>query len=117
MGEWQRRFCGNSRKRHSAMAKLTKKWMKAIWVVTLVANSATAQQSAGGDLQDQLVSREMAARKIPGVSIAVIRNGQIIKKSSYGLASVELRVPVTNSTLFHLASTTKEFTGVAIMAL
>src|ERR1041384_5448426 len=59
----------------------------------------------------------MAARKIPGVSIAVIRNGQIIRKASYGLASVELRVPVTNNTLFHLASTTKEFTGVAVMAL
>jgi len=59
----------------------------------------------------------MAARKIAGVSIAVIKNGQIIKKASYGPASVELGIPVTNGTLFHLASTTKEFTGVAIMAL
>jgi CubicO group peptidase (beta-lactamase class C family) len=59
----------------------------------------------------------MAARKIPGVSVAVIENGKTVKKASYGLASVELRVPVTNSTLFHLASATKEFTGVAIMAL
>src|ERR1043165_887783 len=100
------------------MAKLTKRWMKAIWAISLGANFATGQQrSAGGDLLDQLVSEETAARKIPGVSIAVIRNGQIIRKASYGLASVELRVPVTNSTLFHLASTTKEFTGVAIMAL
>ena len=100
------------------MAKLTKRWMKVIWAISLGANFATGQQrSAGGDLLDQLVSEEMAARKIPGVSIAVIRNGQIIRKASYGLASVELRVPVTNSTLFHLASTTKEFTGVGIMAL
>jgi CubicO group peptidase (beta-lactamase class C family) len=100
------------------MAKLIKRWMKPIWTIILVANSAAGQpRSGGGDLVDQLVSREMAARKIPGVSIAVIRDGQIIKKASYGLASVELRVAVTNSTLFHLASATKEFTGVAIMAL
>jgi D-alanyl-D-alanine carboxypeptidase len=59
----------------------------------------------------------MAARKIPGVAVAVIEHGKTVKKASYGLASVELGVPVTNSTLFHLASTTKEFTGVAIMAL
>ncbi len=59
----------------------------------------------------------MAARRIPGMSVAVLKNGQIMKKASYGLASVELAVPTKDSTLFHLASTTKEFTGVAIMAL
>jgi hypothetical protein len=45
------------------MAKLTKKWMKTIWAITLVANFADGQQrSGGGDLIDQLVSQEMAAR-------------------------------------------------------
>lgn len=58
-----RMFCGNSREMHSAMAKLTKKWMKTIWAITLVANFADGQQrSGGGDLIDQLVSQEMAAR-------------------------------------------------------
>jgi D-alanyl-D-alanine carboxypeptidase len=100
------------------MTKLTERWIQVIWAIALVANVAAGEQRSGdGDLLDQLVSREMAARKIPGVSIAVTKNGQIIKKASYGFASVELGVPVTNSTLFHLASTTKEFTGVAIMAL
>jgi CubicO group peptidase (beta-lactamase class C family) len=95
--------------------------MKAICAsaaIAVVANVADGQQRSGGaDPIDQIVSQEMAARRIPGVSIAVIKNGEIIKKASYGLASVELGVSVTNSTLFHLASTTKEFTGVAIMAL
>jgi CubicO group peptidase (beta-lactamase class C family) len=100
------------------MMKLTTTWMKVTWAIALVAKFAAGQQRFGdGDPLDQLVSREMGERKIPGVSIAVIKNGQIVKKASYGVASVELGVPVTNSTLFHLASTTKEFTGVAIMAL
>jgi D-alanyl-D-alanine carboxypeptidase len=100
------------------MVKLIRTWMKVIWAIALMAKFAAGQQrSDDGDLLDQLVSRDMAERKIPGVSIAVIKNGQIVKKASYGVASVELGVPVTNSTLFHLASTTKEFTGVAIMAL
>jgi CubicO group peptidase (beta-lactamase class C family) len=63
------------------------------------------------------MAREMAARRIPGASIAIIDDGRIVKKASYGLANVELGVPVTNATLFTLASTTKEFTAVAIMAL
>lgn len=92
--------------------------IRAITAIALLSNIAAGQELSGGaDRVDQLVSQEMAARKIPGVSIAVIKSGRIVKKASYGLASVELRVPVTNSTLFHLASTTKEFTGVAIMAL
>jgi len=103
------------------MTTLIKGRLKTIWtsaVIALVANVVAAQQQSGvTDPVDQLVSEEMAARKIPGVSIAVLKKGHIVKKASYGLASVELGVPVTNSTLFHLASTTKEFTGVAIMAL
>src|ERR1044071_5215369 len=96
------------------MTKPTKRWLKVIWATALVTTfAASQQQPGGGDQLDQLISREMAERKVPGVSIAVIKNGQIIKKASYGLASVELGVPVTNNTLFHLASTTKEFTGVA----
>jgi len=59
----------------------------------------------------------MAVRRIPGISVAIIDNGRIAKETSYGLANVEFGVPVTNATLFTLASTTKEFTAVAIMAL
>jgi D-alanyl-D-alanine carboxypeptidase len=100
------------------MMNMTNWRIKAICAIAVVSLSfATGQQLSGGDALDELVSREIAARKIPGASVAVIKNGQIIKQASYGLASVELGVPVTNSTLFHLASTTKEFTGVAIMTL
>lgn len=79
--------------------------------------AVAAAQPARADSLDQVATREMAARKIPGLSIAVIDEGRIVKQASYGLASVELGVPVTNATLFTLASTTKEFTAVAIMAL
>jgi CubicO group peptidase (beta-lactamase class C family) len=97
---------------------LQAKRCSSIGAAAIVVCVAAAQQPSGsGDAVDQLVSQEMVARKIPGASIAVINSGRIIKKASYGRASVELDVPVTNSTLFHLASTTKEFTGVAIMAL
>jgi len=47
----------------------------------------------------------------------VIKDGKVVFEKSYGLASVELNVPATNATLYPLASTTKEFTAVAIMTL
>ncbi|MFK2889613.1 serine hydrolase domain-containing protein [Dyella flagellata] len=69
------------------------------------------------DEVDRVVNQYMAARKIPGASVAIIKDGKLVKESSYGLANVELGVPVNHNTLFTLASTTKEFTAVAIMSL
>lgn len=66
---------------------------------------------------DDVVAKDMAARHTPGASVAVIKDGKVVLEKSYGLASVELSVPATNATLYPLASTTKEFTAVAIMTL
>lgn len=78
---------------------------------------AAAQQVAASDEVDRVVAQYMAAKKIPGASVAVIQDGKVVKESSYGLANVELKAPVSNDTLFTLASTTKEFTAIAIMTL
>lgn len=66
---------------------------------------------------DDLVKAEMAAKKIPAVSLAVIKNNQIVKESAYGLASIELNAPATLETSYSLASMTKIFTASAIMLL
>jgi hypothetical protein len=59
----------------------------------------------------------MAKRHIPGVALAVIRQGRVERVASYGVASLEFSVPVTPTTLFHVASVTKSFTAAAIMKL
>jgi CubicO group peptidase (beta-lactamase class C family) len=66
---------------------------------------------------DAYVRREMRRRHIPGLSLAVLRDGRVIKQKGYGLASVELRVRATAATVYQLASTTKVFTGAAVMLL
>lgn len=66
---------------------------------------------------DSLMTSEMARRLIPGAAVVVVRNGVVVRSSTYGLASLELGVPVTSRTLFQVASVTKNMTGVAIMQL
>lgn len=66
---------------------------------------------------DAYVRREMRRRHIPGLSLAVLRDGRVIKRKGYGLASVELGVSATADTVYQLASTTKVFTGAAVMLL
>lgn len=66
---------------------------------------------------DSIMRAEMARRLIPGAAVVVVRNGAVVQSSAYGLASLELDVPVTSRTLFQVASITKNMTGVAIMQL
>jgi CubicO group peptidase (beta-lactamase class C family) len=72
---------------------------------------------AKGDKIDTYIRTEIKKRQIPGLSLAVIKNGRVIKKRAYGRASVELNVPVTSNTVYQLWSLTKVFTGTAVMAL
>jgi CubicO group peptidase (beta-lactamase class C family) len=59
----------------------------------------------------------MRSQQIPGISLAVIRNGQIILARGYGLANVELQVPVRPQTIFQSGSMGKQFTAAAVMML
>ncbi len=54
---------------------------------------------------------------IIGSSFMLLREGQIIDRHVYGLAHREKNLPVTEDTIFHWASITKTFTGIAIMQL
>ena len=53
----------------------------------------------------------------PGVSIALLKNNEIIVQRNYGLANLEYQIPVTNKTVFHAASVSKQFTAFAILLL
>lgn len=66
---------------------------------------------------DALVTREMQRQHIPGVSLAVIKDHQIILAKGYGLANVEHQVPVKAETIFQSGSIGKQFTATAVMML
>ena len=66
---------------------------------------------------DRLVSAEMRKGIIPGVSLAIIRNGRVDILKSYGLANVEHKVPVKPETVFQSGSIGKQFTAAAVMIL
>src|SRR5262249_18680560 len=59
----------------------------------------------------------MASNHIPGLSLAVLREGKIILAKGYGVSNLELATAVTEKTAFVIFSLTKTFTGVATMML
>ena len=86
-------------------------------LVLLVLLSAAFPTTVAADALDDYVRAELARRRIPGLALAVLRQGQPPILRGFGHASVELAAPVTPDTVFDLASVTKPFTAMAIMAL
>lgn len=77
----------------------------------------TGPISALADAIDDYIQTEMNSRRIPGLALAVVRNGVVEKMRGYGFANLEHDVPVTPDTVFELASLTKQFTATGIMIL
>lgn len=70
--------------------------------------------------QNQIVDRLYSVfnkGKRPGCSIAIIKNGEKVYQNNFGLANLENEVPISDSTLFFLASVTKQFTGYGVSKL
>lgn len=74
-------------------------------------------RAATADAVDDYVAAQLAKKPIPGLAVAVIKEGKVVKSQGYGLANVELKAPASDATLFELGSITKQFTATAIMML
>ena len=88
-----------------------------IAILSLVVLPLAVAAPARADRIDDYIKAEMQKRRIPGLALAVVRNGTVVKMKGYGLANLDHDVPVTPDTVFELASVTKQFTAAAIMTL
>jgi len=59
----------------------------------------------------------MNRQRLPGLALLVSRAGQVVRAQGYGLANVELQVPVKPETIFQSGSVGKQFTATAVMIL
>ena len=66
---------------------------------------------------DAVVAAEIKNQQAPGLAIAIIHKGEVVVAKGYGMANVELQVPVTTETLFQSGSVGKQFTAAAVMLL
>lgn len=69
------------------------------------------------DAATSYVHSEMQRQHIPGLSLLVARDSKIVLAHGYGLANVELQVPVKPETVFQSGSLGKQFTATAVMML
>lgn len=90
----------------------------ALWIFTgfLVAAASFAQKDAA-DL-DRKVDQVFAAydkQDTPGCALGVVRDSEFIYKKGYGIASLELGVPLTPESVFYMGSVSKQFTAASVV--
>jgi|ERR1700693_2215706 len=66
---------------------------------------------------EKAVSNFMAANSVPGISAAVVQNGDLVWSEGFGMADLENFVPASPATLYRLGSISKPITATAILQL
>ena len=90
----------------------------ALVLIVMTANAQTTfSQTDKFKTFDAVYQKELADAGIVGSSSVFLKDNKILLESHYGSANLEKKQPVDQSTIYHWASNTKQFTGIAIMQL
>ena len=69
-----------------------------------------------GKQLDELISEQYPSDE-PGITVIVAKDGQVVFRKAYGMANLELGVPMKPEMVFEIGSITKQFTAVSILML
>jgi len=94
--------------------KFVKNLFAASAIILLFIINCAAQKDVTSKI-DNYIKAEMQSQKIPGLSLAIIKNGQIILAKGYGFANAEHQVPVKPETVFQSGSIGKQFVAMAVV--
>lgn len=82
----------------------------------LTPDLARAQPALSNDFRRRITTI-METHRVPGCAIAVVREREILAAEGFGQASIPFAAPVTERSLFHLGSVSKQFTAAVVVAL
>ena len=83
----------------------------------LAAALCPAQVHSDQDYVDQVVERARKEFNVPGVAVAIVKDGKVVLAKGYGVRKQGEAAPVTAQSLFRIASNTKAFTSAALAML
>jgi D-alanyl-D-alanine carboxypeptidase len=104
-------------RRDSLPARLLFLWLCLSPTLALAQARPAAEDARQTEKVDAYVNERMKALHIPGLSLVVLRGGDIVLAKGYGKSNLELGTPAGEKTAYALYSITKTFTAVATMML
>src|ERR1700757_1994900 len=100
--------------RHLTMASLRPFFLSC--TMLLLCATAWAQNVPPTDL-DSYVARSLKTFEVPGLSLAIVKDGKVVMAKGYGVKKLGESAPVDANTLFGIGSNTKAFTAAALATL
>ncbi len=94
--------------------KYSIKYIVNTFIFILFISASLIAQPLSTDQIDTLVERTLTTFDVPGIAVAVIKDGNIIISKGYGVRSLKSKEKVDARTLFGIASNTKAFTATAL---
>ncbi len=85
-------------------------------LLVLLSVASFAQTAPPADL-DAYVARVMKEFEVPGIAVAIVKDGKVVLAKGYGVRELGRPEPVTEYTKFGIASNTKAFTAAALAML
>jgi CubicO group peptidase (beta-lactamase class C family) len=92
----------------------------ALWLLLCSLATANAQSTTPSFITDSLdryINQGLKDWNIPGLSIAIVKDGKTVVMKGFGVRDVESQEAVNENTLFMIASNSKLFTGTALAQL
>jgi len=77
--------------------------------------SAQTNSDDAGHSVDTFIAHKMQMLKIPGIAIGIVKDGKLVKMTTYGKANLEWDAKVTEHTNFQIASSTKLLTSTLLV--
>ncbi len=86
-----------------------------VFLMLALVGQVNAQLSA--EKIDEVVARTLKTFDVPGIAVAVVKDGKVVHAKGYGLRSIATNQKVDENTLFGIASNSKAFTTAALAIL
>lgn len=83
-------------------------------------STGTVLSGQGNFIKDSLdayINREIKRWNLPGMAVAIVKDGKVLTMKGYGYADIQSKQPVTERTVFQIASNSKAFTGTSLALL
>jgi CubicO group peptidase (beta-lactamase class C family) len=98
---------------------MPKLFIRAIVCAVAIATSAAAQSPPPADRASQVdaIFKDYAKKDSPGCAVGVYQDDRLLLSRAYGMANLDHDVPLSPTSVFHIASVSKQFTAAAILLL
>ena len=94
--------------------RTSRPWLAVTLVLALAAAAHAQSRAAAPPDLDAYVGRVMKTFEVPGVSLAIVKDGEVVVAKGYGVRRLGDPAPADAKTLFGIASNTKLFTATAL---